>query len=136
MLRTSKARVAGRRAFRFALPVVLGLVCLWLLRDRLAGLEMAEIASAVRAVSPGQWLAAAGATALSFWAVGRYDAVIHRHLRTGLAPGVASRAGAAAVALSQVLGLGPVTGTLVRWRILPALDAVGAARVTAAVTAS
>ena len=49
-------------------------------------------------------LGAAVATALSFWAIGTYDAVMHRHLRTGVPADVARMTGAGSIALAQVLG--------------------------------
>ncbi|WP_160892856.1 MULTISPECIES: phosphatidylglycerol lysyltransferase domain-containing protein [Pseudooceanicola] len=133
--------IAGRKGpakawLRYALPLGIGGLCLWLLTGRLSGLDPALIWEAFRAVRPGQWLAAIAATAISFWALGRYDAVIHRHLRTGIGPLEAQVSGASAIALAQLLGLGVLTGALVRWRLLPVLGPLRAAQVTAAVSVS
>jgi phosphatidylglycerol lysyltransferase len=114
---------------------VLGLFAL-LLRDRIAHLDLEDIIATLHQVSPHQWLAALAATTLSFWALGQYDAVLHRALGTGLPEAATRRAGATAIAISQTLGLGLVTGALVRWRMLPGLGLVEATRITAAVAVS
>ncbi|QOL80077.1 DUF2156 domain-containing protein [Pseudooceanicola spongiae] len=121
---------------RLAVPFLVGAVCFWMLAGRLTALEPALMWQAFTAVTYPQWLAAAAATAVSFWSLGRYDAVMHRHLRTGVSEGRAQTSGITAIALSQVLGLGMLTGTLARWRLLPDLGPIRAAKVTAAVAAS
>ena len=73
---------------------------------------------------------------MSFAALGRYDVVIHRVLGTGVTARAAQASGAAAVALSQTLGFGLVTGTLARWRGLPEQSIVVAGSVTALVSFS
>jgi phosphatidylglycerol lysyltransferase len=104
-----KAGLAGLIAIGF----------LWLLADRLSDMPLIETRSHFFAVAPGQWLTALLATIASFWAVGRYDGVIHRYLATGAHPSDACRAGATAIAVSQTLGLGVITGAILRWRMLP-----------------
>ncbi|MBR9763980.1 MAG: DUF2156 domain-containing protein [Rhodobacteraceae bacterium] len=125
-----------KRWLRYVAPLVVGGVCLWLLARRLGGLDPQEIRLALADVAPGDWLVAALATALSFWSLGRYDGVIHRHLRTGVEDLQAQLSGISAIALAQMLGLGVLTGTLARWRLLPRLGPLRAAQVTAAVSAS
>lgn len=125
-----------RAALRQILPVVIAVIFLALLRDRVAHVEAGAVLAALGRVTAAQWIAALGATMLSFWAVGHYDAVLHRHMATGVPCPRARRAGIAAIAISQTLGLGLVTGALVRWRMLPGLSLWQAARVTAAVAAS
>jgi phosphatidylglycerol lysyltransferase len=92
---------------------------LWLLANRLSHMPLIETRNHFLAVAPGQWLTALLATMASFWAVGRYDGVIHRYLGTGAKPSDACRAGATAIAVSQTLGLGVITGAILRWRMLP-----------------
>lgn len=121
---------------RLSAPFLVGAVCLWLLAGRLTTLEPAMMWQSFNAVTLPQWLAATVATAVSFWSLGRYDAVMHRHLRTGVSEGRAQVSGITAIALSQLLGLGMLTGTLARWRLLPDLGPLRAAKVTAAVAAS
>ena len=92
-----------------------------LLWHRLQGLDIAAVLQALGRIGPMSWLAAGAATCASFWAVGRHDDTAHRHLGTGVPAGQARRAGFCGIALSQLLGLGVVTGALVRWRMLPSL---------------
>lgn len=136
MMRQRARAVAAQRIIRVAGPLGFGAICLMLLGDRLSGIEAQAVLSTLREVHPLQWLAALAATWVSFWAVGRYDAVVHGSLGTGIARREAMRAGAAAIALAQVLGLGVVTGALARWRMLPGLSAFDAARVSGAVALS
>ncbi len=116
------------------LVLLIGLVVV--ARERIAALDVAAIKAALATVSVLQWALALGATALSFAALARYDALVHRMIGTGIAPAPARRAGWSAIALSQVLGFGLVSGALVRWRMLPGLSLVEASKVTAAVAAS
>lgn len=103
---------------------------LWLLANRLSDMPLQETRLHLFAVAPSQWLAALLATAASFWAVGRYDGVIHRYLSTGARPADARRAGATAIAVSQTLGLGVITGAILRWRMLPDQTLWQAAKIT------
>lgn len=111
--------------FRQALFLVPSLGLVWLCLSNLA-LAPAELAQGLAQVPAQRWVAAAAFTALSFWAVGRYDLLVHRHLGTGVAPAQATRTGAAAIAISQATGFGLVIGALVRWRLLPQLGVGGA----------
>lgn len=121
---------------RQGLPLGIAAFLVFLMRDRLAGIDPRAVLGEVRDLSLPQWLAAIGATAASFWAVGRYDGVLHGLMGTGVPTRHARMSGAAAIALSQTLGFGVVTGSLVRWRLLPALNAKQAAALTALVAAS
>ena len=142
-IRTIRQRVsaagrwdASRPSLRWlALPVALVLFAT-LLRDRLAALDPAAVLASIEAVTLPQWLLAACATAVSFWAVGQYDVTLHRHLRLGTKPDQAAAAGMAAIAVSQTLGAGLVTGALMRWRLLPGVSLWMATRLTLAVTLS
>ncbi|MBL8560719.1 MAG: DUF2156 domain-containing protein [Gemmobacter sp.] len=124
----------GRLIGRAALSLAAAGLFLWLLADRLQSLDLAATRAAFTALEAWQWLAATLATGLSFWALGRYDDVMHRHLRTGRHGAASVRAGAAAIAVSQSLGLGLVTGALMRWRLLPGMSLWQATRLTAAVS--
>lgn len=121
---------------RQALGVALVAAFLWLLRDRLAALDPAEVLRASTRISALQWALAGLATAASFGALAQYDALIHRLLGTRVDPRAARRAGWSAIALSQTIGLGLVSGALVRWRMLPGLSIAQATRLTATVAAS
>lgn len=122
-----------RGALRHLLP--LGLMALFVLalREKAAALDLAAVGAALAAVSPLQWLAATLATAISFAALAQYDVLIHRQLGSALPEAQTRRAGAAAIALSQTLGFGIVTGALVRWRMLPDTSLGQATRITALV---
>lgn len=121
---------------RAVLSVGVAVLCLWLLADRLGAIDWAAVAAGIGAVAPLQWAAATLAMTISFLAVGRYDAVIHRHLATGIAGAEASRAGIAAIAIAQTVGAGVVTGALVRWRLLRGVSLWQATRISIAVSLS
>jgi phosphatidylglycerol lysyltransferase len=104
--------------------------------DRLSGLDFSIIWGGFHAVGALQWAGALLATGCSFWAVGRYDAVVHRILATGTCEKQARRAGIAGIAISQTLGMGVFTGALVRWRMLPDVSLWQAMRLSAAVALS
>ena len=118
------------------IPVlILASILVVMLSDRLSEADPAAVARALGGVSTLQWLAAPLCAGLSFWAVGRYDVFVHRHLATGRGAAAAGRAGLLAIALGQMTGLGLLTGALVRWRMLPGLSLAAAVRITLAVTA-
>ncbi len=124
----------GQAVFRQVGPIAAALLFLTLLGDRIAAIDVAAVSAALLRITPPQWIAAAAATFVSFRALGHYDAVIHRFLDTGIEAPEAGRAGMTAIAISQLLGFGLVTGALVRWRMLPGLSLWQATRVTATVT--
>jgi phosphatidylglycerol lysyltransferase len=128
-LRREPSLTGGWRPL-FGLVAALAL-CLLLL-GRLGSLDGAAVLAGLGAVGPGQWLGAALLTLVSFLAVAGHDETLHRHLATGIRPAAARRAGFAAIALSQFLGLGVLTGALVRWRMLPAISLGLALRLTLA----
>jgi len=104
--------------------------------ERLSGLEFSAIWDGFHAVGALQWAGALLATGCSFWAVGRYDAMVHRILATQTCEKQARRAGIAGIAISQTLGMGVFTGALVRWRMLPEVSLWQAMRLSAAVALS
>ncbi|MEH6834060.1 MULTISPECIES: bifunctional lysylphosphatidylglycerol flippase/synthetase MprF [Falsihalocynthiibacter] len=121
---------------RQAAPIVLAIGFVALFLDNMVALDVSQIWAAVQTVSGVQWGMATVATAASFWAVGRYDAVIHRHFRTQVGNKIASRAGIAAIAVSQTTGFGLFTGALTRWRLLPEISFLQATQISAAVAVS
>ncbi|MFV1496133.1 GNAT family N-acetyltransferase [Phaeobacter sp. JH20_02] len=123
------ARTAAR-GLRLMLPVAVMIGCLALLQAHVALPDLAELRGILRSLAPWQWGAALMATAVSFWALGRYDSVAHRHLGTGLDGPQARRAGMIAIAVSQTLGFGLVTGAFARWRVLTGLRPIRAAQLT------
>jgi phosphatidylglycerol lysyltransferase len=88
------------------------------------------VASAMALVGPMSVLAASGLTMISYRAAGQYDALVHRHLHLSFPLDQARRAGMAAIAISQTVGLGLVTGTLVRARLLPGIPIARVTQIT------
>ena len=127
---------AARQLAKQGVPIALTLVVLGLFADQFATLDRAAIWAAILNVSLLQWTLASLATICSFWALGRYDAVLHRHLETGVDRVSALRSGITAIAVSQTLGFGLVTGALARWRMVPSLSIWQATRVSAVVAGS
>lgn len=125
-----------RMAGRAGLSLVLLLGFAWLLSDRITQIDGTALAGAFSGLGWWQWLLALAFTGLSFWAVGRYDAVLHRHFATGYPAHLARRAGICAIAVSQTLGLGLISGAILRWRMLPGVSLWQATRLTAAVALS
>lgn len=123
-------------ALRVTLSLALACLFLWLLSARLTGIDITAVTATIAAVAPQQWLLALTCTGLSFWAVGHYDAVLHQHFATGLPARMTRRAGICAIAVSQMLGLGVITGAILRWRMLPGQSLWLATRLTAAVALS
>ncbi|WP_407493283.1 phosphatidylglycerol lysyltransferase domain-containing protein [Pseudooceanicola sp. MF1-13] len=135
-IRLPRSLGASRRLLKAVFPLVIGVACIILLNTKLEGLDFRAVADVVRTTSFPQWIAAAAATAVSFWAIGTYDVVVHRHLRTGVPDNVARVTGASSIAIAQVLGLGIVTGSLARWRMLQGAGGGMAAAITGVVSAS
>ena len=117
-----------------AVTLVIGAGLLWLLVSRLGHLDPVAIRDAVHDVALHQWALALVAVAVSFLAVGGQERVLHRHLRTGVTGPQAFCAGIAAGAVSQTAGFGPLTGAMVRWRLLAGLTLWQATRISSALT--
>ncbi len=123
-------------AARQLLPMGFAVVLVVLMWDRVQGLDVHQITAGVRSVGPLQWLAAAGFTLVSFWAVGRYDVVGHRLSGSSTPQRAALRTGMASIAVAQTVGFGVISGAFVRWRMLPDLSLVQAFRLSATVAAT
>lgn len=129
--------VSGPRIYRrLALTAGSGLLFLALLAGQLQPLEPGRVLGAMAQVGAGPWLGAVLGSWVSFRAVAGYDLALHRHLATGIDPARARRAGVSAIAIAQTVGMGVVSGALVRWRLLPELGFVGAARLSLLVALS
>ena len=131
-------KTAGLTAvvWRQSVPVVIVIAIAWTLRERIYALDFGGIQHSVHAVEPYQWALAAAATAISFWAIGRYDETVHGLLQTRVGASAARKGGATAVAISQFAGFGALSASLVRWRMLDAVSLVTALRISAVVTLS
>lgn len=125
-----------RTALRQLLPVGLTVGLVVLLWQRVGGLDLPYIYASLKTVSPLQWLGATMFSVISFWALGKYDGVVHRLIGTDVSSKAAERAGITAIALSQTVGLGVISSAFVRWRMLPDLSLMQAMRISAIVAAS
>ncbi len=121
---------------RVMLTLAVSALFIGLLAQRLQEIEPMLVLRALGAVGPWHWVAAMLATWASFRAIAGYDVALHRHLGTELAARPAGRAGFAAIAIGQTVGLGVVSGALVRWRMLPDLGLAGALRLSLVVALS
>lgn len=121
---------------KFGLPMAILLACFVAVGFRLEDFDVASLALAMASISPIAWTVSLAATAASFLAVARYDAMFHGWLATGVSPSRAALTGAASIALSQFLGFGLFTGTLCRWRMLPDVSLPKAATITGYVSAA
>ncbi|WP_108257807.1 hypothetical protein [Mangrovicoccus ximenensis] len=118
-----RIRLASPRALARALvaPAITVLLLL-AFRDKLLSVDFAETRAAFSRIAPAAWLQAAALAGLGYWALGRFDAIAHRMFHTGVGQKLARRAGMAAMAVSQTLGVGILTGALARWRLIPGLS--------------
>ncbi|MEM6823509.1 MAG: phosphatidylglycerol lysyltransferase domain-containing protein, partial [Pseudomonadota bacterium] len=107
-----------------------------LISQRLDDTDPSEIWRLVQSIPAANWYVALILTAMSFAAIGLYDVAVHRWLNTGVTGRRAATTGAAAIAVSQTVGFGLVTGTIARWQLLPELRLERAAQVTAVVAGS
>jgi phosphatidylglycerol lysyltransferase len=120
----------GTRAAQLAVSVAIGAVCVWVLTGQLSAGFWQDVTAELRGLDPLSVMLAACCTGLSFLALGRYDAVAHRHLGSGTPTLQACGAGTIAIALAQTLGLGVLTGALARWRMLPDISMALALRLS------
>lgn len=136
-MQQEEVRALGPKVYRrLMLTLAVSALFLGLLAQRLQEIEPRLVLNALGAVGPWPWAGAILATLVSFRAVAGYDVALHRHLGTGIAPRPAGRAGFAAIAIGQTVGLGVVSGALVRWRMLPDLGLSGALRLSLMVALS
>ncbi|SEM67764.1 phosphatidylglycerol lysyltransferase [Palleronia pelagia] len=119
-------------ALRGLFPMLLAVALLVALRDAWPAAELGDILARLTRIGPGQWALSLAATAACFGCFARSEAAVHRALGTRRAPLAAGRSAMAALGVTQVTGLGPLVGLLVRWRCDPAGGLGRAAMVTAA----
>ena len=79
-------RLAGA-AIRQAPVAAIALAAIWLLSERMAEVDPGALAAALRQTGWAGWLGAMALTAVSFRAVGRYDALVLAELAQGKADG-------------------------------------------------
>lgn len=125
-----------RLLLRAGLSLLISIGFFWLLAQRLSHIDLVDLQAGFAAVPIGNWALALALTGVSFYAVGHYDSVLHRHFNSGLPERQTQSAGICAIAVSQTLGLGLITGAILRWRMLPGQSLWFAVRLTAAVGVS
>lgn len=118
---------------RLALPLGVGAVCMWVLSGQIDEGAFAGLGLVMAQLSAWQWAGAVLATAVSFVALGQYDVILHKHLRTDIPARQARISGAAAIAIGQTVGMGVISGALVRWRLLSGLSLVQALKLATGV---
>jgi phosphatidylglycerol lysyltransferase len=128
--------VVARQAGRIGLSLGILGASLALLAQQLGGFDSAQMHLAFMAVSAPQWALALCLVIISYAAIGQYDVLILRHLAMRHPEVQVRRAGITALAISQTVGMGLLSGALVRWRMLPALRFAEALRITFAVSVS
>ena len=121
---------------RVTVPLGIGAFCVWVVFQSLTPGVFDGVGHAVHALKLWQWVGAFAATGVSFWALARYDLVLHRHFRTNIPARHASISGAAAIAIGQTIGMGVISGAFVRWRMLPDLSLGAATKISVAVAAT
>jgi phosphatidylglycerol lysyltransferase len=121
----------GLRFLQLAISLLIGAGCIWTMTGQLSAGFWQEVVHELSSLPPAAILLAAMCTALSFLAVGRYDAVAHRHFGTRLETWKACGSGTIAIALAQTLGVGLITGAVARWRMLPDITMPTALRLSA-----
>lgn len=119
--------LVSKQVVPLALLAVIGVFVV----QRITHLDMQGVLAALRQIAPVQWIVALCAAAVSFYAVGRMELVLHRLLGLETPSGQAQITGFAAVATAQLAGFGLLTGTLARWRMLPEQSLWTAAKITA-----
>lgn len=116
-------------ARRMSAPFLIMGVSIWMLHNVIDLNALTSLPAKVAALPLGLLTVAGLLCALSFWAVARYDGLAHRHFGTDVDPRLARRSGFAAIAVAQTVGFGVLSGTAVRWRMLPELGLIGALQV-------
>lgn len=133
---TRVLRVIEHPAVKIVIPVVIGLLAVFVLHKMASHVSWADVKADLAAQPPQVLLLALGCTALSFVGISAYDFLALRSLAPKAMPAyVPMVSGVAGYAISGLLGVSYLTGTAVRYRVYSAfgLDLV---KVTAVVAVS
>ncbi|MGX9354337.1 phosphatidylglycerol lysyltransferase domain-containing protein [Roseobacteraceae bacterium S113] len=130
----SPVRRLGQQVLQNVVPLGLGLFCIWSLWGQIQDVDNTALWARFHQITLAQWALALAATAVSFWALGRYDVHMHAHCKTLVPPQRAARAGLTAIAIAQTTGLAAIVSGLIRWKMLQPLGAMPVAAVTASVS--
>lgn len=110
-------RVWVARGIKLACCAAIVVPVLGLLTDHLARMDTARLADAMRAISLQSIVISALFTALSLYAVSRYDRLAMGQIGLRLSDRESLQGGFAAISLGQTLGMGLLVGSVVRWRM-------------------
>lgn len=108
--------------------------CLWFLASRLGGLDHSVVLDSLAGLHPMQWGFGLAAVFVAFWAVGRQEQVILRHMGIRIDRLHVMTAAMATAGVSQCVGFGPVVGAVIRARLLPEVSLRQSFMVSAATT--
>ncbi len=129
-------KIGVKSVLKAAMPVSILVISFWLLSHRLGPDVFKNLPAHLSATPVAVWGLALLFTGISFFSLGRYDAIAHRHLQTGVPMRQARLSGMAGIAIAQTLGFGLLTGAAARWRILPMLSIQQALSISAFVSFS
>ena len=100
---------------RTGLPALFSIWLVWVFFDRLAAIDLVTTKENVASIGMGTWIIALFFAWVSFMAVSRYDLIISRAMTLDIPRRRAISMCWKATAVSQLVGFGLITGTLIRW---------------------
>lgn len=127
-----KHRGLGRALGRLLVSGGLIAGSVWLVHRHFAEVDLHSVGAEVADLAIWQWAGAALATLVAFIAVAGQEREIVRAM--GLAAPRVGRVGAAAAAVSQTLGFGPVIGAILRRRLRPDLTVAQSVAISGTIT--
>ncbi len=105
----------GTRKIRAFVPALLSALIVWLCVKAIGPVDLADVGTTFASFSPAKWALACALTAVSFWAVSKYDPLVANSLQLNISKIDAQKMGWRATAVAQLAGFGLFTGTFVRW---------------------
>lgn len=117
----NKSRIfSPHTLLRTALPVICSIWLVWVFSEQFTNIDVANLKADVSAYGWKTWAVASVFTWISFAAVSGYDPIIGKALGLAIPQRRAASMSWKATAISQIVGFGLITGTLVRWLDLSA----------------
>lgn len=118
---------------RHGMPLAFVAICVYSLPEFAVSVSLPEVFDLIGGLPIWAWFTAVCFAAASFYFVGHYDVLARRQLGLNGSETRTHRNGMIAVALSQVIGFGLITGSFARYRLRPEEGVVRAGQVTALV---